>query len=155
VHERSVDGDFLLLLLRELLSTNLNLKIVLMSATINHEVFMQYFNGAPLLTIPGLTHPVTDMCVLYFNLILSSSYGVSRYLEDIIPITHYRPKAKTWAVKANPEEKDARVAFRRELTSGGMSEEDALATAEIISSHYIDYEVGDAFLHVMLILIVP
>jgi ATP-dependent RNA helicase DHX57 len=62
VHERSVDGDFLLLELKELLNRNSALKIVLMSATINHETFVRYFSNAPLLTIPGFTHPVKDMC---------------------------------------------------------------------------------------------
>ncbi len=61
VHERSVDGDLLLLELKELLKRNFTLKVVLMSATINHETFVRYFN-APLLTIPGFTHPVKDMC---------------------------------------------------------------------------------------------
>lgn len=60
VHERSVDGDFLLLELRELLSRHDSLKVVLMSATINHEIFVKYFDNAPLLTIPGFTHPVKD-----------------------------------------------------------------------------------------------
>jgi ATP-dependent RNA helicase DHX57 len=61
VHERSVDGDFLLLELKELLTRHSSLKVVLMSATINHETFVQYFDDAPLVTIPGFTHPVTDM----------------------------------------------------------------------------------------------
>jgi ATP-dependent RNA helicase DHX57 len=61
VHERSLDGDFLLLELKELLSKHRNLKVVLMSATINHEVFVKYFGNAPLLAIPGRTYPVTDV----------------------------------------------------------------------------------------------
>lgn len=61
VHERSLDGDFLLLELKELLQLNPTLKVVLMSATINHESFVRYFSGAPLLSIPGFAHPVTDM----------------------------------------------------------------------------------------------
>jgi ATP-dependent RNA helicase DHX57 len=61
VHEHSVGGDFLLLELKELLHLNPTLKVVLMSATINHESFVRYFSGAPLLSIPGFTYPVTDM----------------------------------------------------------------------------------------------
>lgn len=60
VHERSVDGDFLLLELRELLERHDTLKVVLMSATINHETFVKYFDNSPLLIIPGFTHPVED-----------------------------------------------------------------------------------------------
>jgi len=55
-----MDGDFLLLELKELLQRHATLKVVLMSATINHETFVKYFNNAPLLTIPGFMHPVTD-----------------------------------------------------------------------------------------------
>lgn len=60
VHERSLDGDFLLLALKQLLQSHPNLKVVLMSATINHEAFSLYFNRAPILSIPGITHPVAD-----------------------------------------------------------------------------------------------
>lgn len=63
MHERSIDGDFLLLELKDLLRTHSKLKVILMSATINHETFVKYFNDAPLMTIPGFAHPVTDMYV--------------------------------------------------------------------------------------------
>ena len=58
-----MDGDFLMLELKELLRHHATLKVVLMSATINHETFIKYFDNAPLITIPGLTHPVEDLCV--------------------------------------------------------------------------------------------
>lgn len=60
MHERSVDGDFLLLELKELLQTNRTIKVVLMSATINQKTFVDYFGGAPVIEIPGFTHPVKD-----------------------------------------------------------------------------------------------
>jgi HrpA-like RNA helicase len=50
-----------LLELKEMLSKHPTLKVILMSATINHETFVQYFNGAPLMEIPGFTHPVKDL----------------------------------------------------------------------------------------------
>lgn len=62
-----MDGDFLLLELKELLKTHPRLKVVLMSATINHEAFIEYFNGAPLLTIPGFTYPVEDRSANYLR----------------------------------------------------------------------------------------
>ena len=60
VHERSVEGDFLLLQLKELLQTNIIIKVILMSATINQKTFVDYFGGAPVIEIPGFTHPVKD-----------------------------------------------------------------------------------------------
>lgn len=46
-------SDFLLALLKELLPVRPNLKVILMSATLNAELFCQYFNGAPVVYIPG------------------------------------------------------------------------------------------------------
>lgn len=60
VHERGVDSDLLLLELREILKRNPNIRIILMSATIEKETFAQYFDGAPCIDIPGRTFPVTD-----------------------------------------------------------------------------------------------
>lgn len=45
VHERSTDGDMLLLLLRELLKRNKTIKVVLMSATINQKTFVGKYGG--------------------------------------------------------------------------------------------------------------
>ena len=58
MHERSLDSDFLLVLLRELLPRRPDLKVVLMSATLDAGSFSSYFNGAAVLKIPGFTHPV-------------------------------------------------------------------------------------------------
>ena len=56
-----MDSDFLLLELKDLLRRTKNLKVVLMSATINQKTFVKYFGGAPLITIPGRTFPVEDL----------------------------------------------------------------------------------------------
>lgn len=56
-----MDGDFLLLELKDLLRKTQHLKVVLMSATINQETFVKYFDGAPLVSIPGRTFPVEDV----------------------------------------------------------------------------------------------
>jgi ATP-dependent RNA helicase DHX57 len=59
IHERGVDTDFLLILLRDLLRRRNDLTVILMSATMNAAKFSEYFGGTPVLTIPGRTHPVT------------------------------------------------------------------------------------------------
>jgi ATP-dependent RNA helicase DHX57 len=63
VHERSLDTDFLLVLLRDVLRQRRDLKVILMSATLDAEVFANYFNGAgrvARIEIQGRTHPVHD-----------------------------------------------------------------------------------------------
>jgi hypothetical protein len=48
VHERDLDTDFLLIILRELLANRPGLKLILMSATLNADMFSSYFgNGTP------------------------------------------------------------------------------------------------------------
>jgi HrpA-like RNA helicase len=54
VHERSLDSDFLLILLRRLLAKRKDLKVILMSATVNAQLFSSYFNNCPYITVPGV-----------------------------------------------------------------------------------------------------
>ena len=62
VHEREILCDFLLILLKNLLQTTRpDLKVILMSATVNSELFSKYFNDAPCLNIPGRTFPVQQV----------------------------------------------------------------------------------------------
>ena len=54
VHERSLDSDFLLVLLRDILPHRPTLKVVLMSATLNALAFEEYFKGISAVSkIPG------------------------------------------------------------------------------------------------------
>ncbi|KAL8727270.1 MAG: hypothetical protein Q9166_006151 [cf. Caloplaca sp. 2 TL-2023] len=72
VHERSIESDFLLIILRKLLLKRPALKVVLMSATVDAAKFSSYFYGAPVMTVPGRTFPVQ-----------------TRYLEDVIEETNF------------------------------------------------------------------
>lgn len=53
-----VCSDFLMMYLRDMLPNRPDLKVILMSATLNAELFSQYFNGCPVIDIPG-THLLT------------------------------------------------------------------------------------------------
>lgn len=71
-HERNLETDFLLIILKRIwhqqqrlkqqgkLKTS-PLKIILMSATMNFETFANYFANAPILAIPGFTFPVESI----------------------------------------------------------------------------------------------
>lgn len=58
-HERDLDTDFLLIVLKEILPSRPALKVVLMSATINAQIFCDYFDKCHSIKIPGRTFPVT------------------------------------------------------------------------------------------------
>lgn len=72
VHERSIESDFLLIVLKKLLTKRKDLKVVLMSATVDSERFSNYFGGAKVLNVPGRTFPVNV-----------------NYLEDAVELTGY------------------------------------------------------------------
>ncbi|VDD82718.1 unnamed protein product [Mesocestoides corti] len=57
-HERTLATDILMGLLKEIIGQRPDLKIVVMSATLDAGKFQDYFDNAPLLTVPGRTHPV-------------------------------------------------------------------------------------------------
>ncbi|KAK1374158.1 RNA helicase [Heracleum sosnowskyi] len=73
IHERGMNEDFLLIVLKELLPRRRDLRLILMSATLNAELFSNFFGGAPVIHIPGFTHPVRAL-----------------FLEDVLEITGYK-----------------------------------------------------------------
>lgn len=57
-HERTMATDVLMGLLKEVVQRRPDLKIIIMSATLDAQKFQRYFMDAPLLAVPGRTHPV-------------------------------------------------------------------------------------------------
>ncbi|KAF2495810.1 P-loop containing nucleoside triphosphate hydrolase protein [Lophium mytilinum] len=58
-HERTLATDILMGLLKEVVLRRPNdLKLIIMSATLDANKFQKYFHNAPLLAVPGRTHPV-------------------------------------------------------------------------------------------------
>ncbi len=59
-HERSLNIDFLLGYLKNLITTRPDIKIVISSATLDAESFSKFFNHAPVIKVEGRTYPVDD-----------------------------------------------------------------------------------------------
>ena len=67
-HERSLNIDFVLGYLKNLITRRKDLRIVVSSATLDAGKFAEYFNGAPIVNVEGRTFPVEDHflpCLLY------------------------------------------------------------------------------------------
>lgn len=90
IHERDVNSDFLLVILRDMVHTYPDLRVILMSATIDTNLFSEYFNNCPVLEIEGRTHPVKQ----YF-------------LEDCIELTAFKPSPES---NKRKQEDDAELA---------------------------------------------
>ncbi len=57
-HERSLNIDFILGLLKEVLAQRPDFKVIISSATINTQSFSEYFDNAPVISIDARIHPV-------------------------------------------------------------------------------------------------
>uniref|UniRef100_A0A8C7JP73 ATP-dependent DNA/RNA helicase DHX36 n=1 Tax=Oncorhynchus kisutch TaxID=8019 RepID=A0A8C7JP73_ONCKI len=77
IHERNLHSDVLLIIVKDLLRVRQDLKVILMSATLNAEKFSKYFNNCPMIHIPGMTFPVQEFL-----------------LEDVLEMIRYRPQKK-------------------------------------------------------------
>jgi ATP-dependent RNA helicase DHX36 len=89
VHERDLNTDFLLIILKDLLARRKSLKLVLMSATLNADAFKEFFQvqGCEIVTIPGRAHPVQEF-----------------RLEDILQLTGYEVQERSdYAVKSSSD----------------------------------------------------
>ncbi|EIN14170.1 P-loop containing nucleoside triphosphate hydrolase protein [Punctularia strigosozonata HHB-11173 SS5] len=107
VHERSIESDFLLIVLRSLLQQRADLKVILMSATVDAEKISDYFGGCPVVKVPGRTFPVD-----------------TRYLEDAIQFTG-------WAISENsPYARRLHDKFYRGKNRPEWSEETALGDSD-------------------------
>ncbi|KAG8233215.1 hypothetical protein J437_LFUL013269 [Ladona fulva] len=73
IHERDVLSDFVITILKGVLPKRPDLKVILMSATLNAEHFSQYYDNCPFINIPGFTFPVQEY-----------------YLEDVLELTKFR-----------------------------------------------------------------
>ncbi|KAF5271033.1 hypothetical protein FQR65_LT05383 [Abscondita terminalis] len=78
IHERDVNSDFIMVVLRDMIHTYPDLRVILMSATIDTTLFSKYFNDCPVIEISGRAHPVQQ----YF-------------LEDCVELTKFVPPTET------------------------------------------------------------
>lgn len=79
-HERSLNIDFVLGLLKRILAERENFRVIISSATINADVFSLYFDDCPVVNIETRTYPVT---LVYDPPVLPPSAG-SFSAEDAV-----------------------------------------------------------------------
>ncbi|RLV94217.1 hypothetical protein DV515_00013205 [Chloebia gouldiae] len=109
IHERNLQSDVLMSIIKDLLNVRLDLKVILMSATLNAEKFSEYFDHCPMIHIPGFTFPVVEYL-----------------LEDVIE-------------KYTPEKTDRRQHWRRGFMQGHMSRPEKEEKEEIYRQQWPGY----------------
>lgn len=75
VHEREKVTDFLLIAIRDAIKVNQRLKVILMSATLDSELFSDYFDKCPVINVPGRLFDVETL-----------------HLADVLMATGYKSK---------------------------------------------------------------
>lgn len=108
IHERDVNSDFLLVILRDMIRVYPELRVILMSATIDTSMFSNYFGNCPIIEIEGRAHPVKQ----YF-------------LEDCIEMSNFTP---------SPEAKKRKKEEEAEMDLGNGEAEENLN--KVIGNNY-------------------
>ncbi|XP_057519359.1 DExH-box ATP-dependent RNA helicase DExH1 [Amaranthus tricolor] len=118
IHERGMYEDFLLIILKDLLPRRPDLRLVLMSATINAELFSKYFGNAPIIHIPGLTFPVTEL-----------------FLEDVLEKTRYTIKPESDSFQGSSRRRARQVDSKKDPLTDLFEDVD-------VDSQYKKYSVN-------------
>jgi len=120
-HERQWQIDFLLIALRRILqTTRKDLKVILMSATLDSELFCSFFDGAPFLSIPGRTFPVKQ----YFleDVLEASEHIVEEDSRYALRGQRGEKSASLWVTGKGGEKKRQVVSLESELESLEVSD---------------------------------
>ncbi|XP_021572161.1 ATP-dependent RNA helicase DHX36 isoform X2 [Carlito syrichta] len=111
IHERNLQSDVLMTVIKDLLNYRSDLKVILMSATLNAEKFSEYFGNCPMIHIPGFTFPVVEYL-----------------LEDIIEKIRYVP-----------EQKEHRSQYKRGFMQGHVNRQEKEEKEAIYKERWPDY----------------
>jgi pre-mRNA-splicing factor ATP-dependent RNA helicase DHX15/PRP43 len=98
-HERTLSTDVLMGLLKEIMIKRKDLKIIVMSATLDALKFQEYFENSPLMKVPGRTHPVE----IFFTPEPERDY-VEASVRTVLQIHQYEPKGDVLLFLTGEEE---------------------------------------------------
>ncbi|KAL6264710.1 hypothetical protein P5V15_004809 [Pogonomyrmex californicus] len=106
IHERDVNSDFIMVVLRDMIHLYPDLRIILMSATIDTTLFSEYFNNCPVVEIPGRSFPVQQYfledCIELTNFVPPTISGKRKSKDsDELPITDGEPEENLNKVISN------------------------------------------------------
>ncbi len=82
-HERSLNIDFLLGFIKQLIQQRTDLKVIITSATIDTDKFSKHFNDAPIINVSGRSYPVTAHYRPLEEHNLELNQGIIRAVDEI------------------------------------------------------------------------
>ncbi|KIR55599.1 DEAH box polypeptide 36 [Cryptococcus gattii Ru294] len=146
VHERSIESDFLLIVLKNLCEARKDLKVVLMSATVDAEKISAFFGDCPFMSVPGRTFPVTvqfleDAVELAgWHIDGSSPYAIrGRKFKPANQMVEWNEEgAKS---DSDPEDEDEETTFNPAKLSSSKYSAQTVDTINILDSRLIPYDL--------------
>lgn len=139
VHERDVNSDFLLIVLKRLLDQGADLKVVLMSATMNAEKFSHFFSYCPIINIPGRMFDVQELYIEDFVSLVAgpnasqsvvAGQGVEAWRRERLERGRERAReANQWSEQVIS------------LRSKGLDDDELAAVAAMSDVNFVDYDL--------------
>ncbi|XP_050532289.1 ATP-dependent RNA helicase A protein [Daktulosphaira vitifoliae] len=111
IHERDVNSDFLMVVLKDMVFNYPDLRVIFMSATINTNMFTQYFNNCPVINVEGRCFPVKE----YF-------------LEDIVEVLNYQPIPDNRKHKTKDKDEEGIIAGQEQEENCNLLVQDTYST---------------------------
>ncbi|KAI6239302.1 RNA helicase [Aphelenchoides fujianensis] len=121
IHERDINTDFLLIIVRDMVRAYPKLRVVLMSATIETGLFSNYFKTSAIVTIEQRVFPVQHF-----------------FLEDVLHMLAYRPPPAVFEEKKKKKKKSSSTA---PTDHNEGDEDEALGTVDSADRN-LNLEVG-------------
>ncbi|KAM4640544.1 ATP-dependent RNA helicase A isoform 2-T3 [Discoglossus pictus] len=138
IHERDINTDFLLVVLRDVVQAFPDIRVILMSATIDTSMFCEYFFNCPIIEVFGRTFPVQE----YF-------------LEDCIQMTQFIPPPRDKKKKDKDEEGGDDEETNCNLTCEGDYGPETRRSMSLLSEKETSFELIEALLKYIETLSVP
>lgn len=125
IHERDVNCDVILSLVKKLCERRSDLRIILMSATMQSKLFAAYFEGAPILNVEGRMFPVKTFYLEDLQQMVKRSPTAHRDLDTLANYIHEVECSNA----SRPMKLDPRVismAVRQALATEPVARENAI-----------------------------
>ncbi|KDR85121.1 hypothetical protein GALMADRAFT_131855 [Galerina marginata CBS 339.88] len=143
VHERSIESDFLLIVLKTLLIERPDLKVILMSATVDADKVSSYFGNCETLQVPGRTFPVDvqylEDAIEYTKWSISENSPYARRIHD----KYYKGKNRPeWTEDIpSPDEEEEDDNKNRNLKLEKRYSAETATTLNTIDERLIPYDL--------------
>ncbi|KAG6888975.1 hypothetical protein C0995_004614 [Termitomyces sp. Mi166 len=142
VHERTIESDFLLIVLKSLLTQRSDLRVILMSATVDAEKISEFFDNCPTLHVPGRTFPVDvrflEDAVQYTGWSISENSQYARRLHD----KYYQGKTRQdWTEESPAGDDDDDETIQENVKLEKRYSSETASTINLLDERLIPYDL--------------